>query len=875
MTTRWQYTIRFAALLALINGSRGATAQEHDPAESRRERAIKRSTPLGISPAGARLRRLSQKLGDPSKTTIPPPAGPAASIKPPIAGSPLAPPLAAALTPVEAKPSAPGEKEFNECLRIPARRRVKFTLKQGSELSDLVHWISGMTCKKFVLADSIRGQKVTIVSPTPVTAGEAYRAFVSALDVMGLTVVPAGRYLKIIQGNWAIQHSIPTYLRGTGRRLPNSDEVVTQIARVDHVNVNELLLVLNKMKSRSGDITAYKPTNVLIITDMSSNVRRLMRIIRELDAPTPSTAEKIWVVRLKSADADQVQKVLTQLFSDKGAQAQQPPIIRPATPGRPLTAENRPAEPVLASKIVADQASNSLIIVATATAFHRIFSLIKKLDVESDEVNQQIHVHYLENADSEEISNTLANLTGRGGGAAGGRGGARGGRPARAPRTAGSRQPGGQKATLFEGEMQISPDKATNSLVIVASPRDFLRLRKVIQKLDIPRRQVFIEAYIMEVELNKDRKLGFGYHGGGTTDTDPKNLIFGGVQHDGLGTLSVNPLSLMGLAVGARGALIEGTAELSGLGGDIPGFGVFFQALQASSNVNVLSSPHLLTTDNEQAEISVGLNLPFQGGFLGGGLGAAAGAAGAAGAANLGLLQGVSVQRQDVALKMKITPHVNESDIVRLELEQEVSDIIDPNYNTLGPATSKRTVKTTVVVRDQQTVVIGGLIKDKIAETVSKVPLLGDLPILGYLFKRTTRSVQKTNLLIVLTPYVIRDQSDLRRIFRKKLEDRREFIERFSSFKTDDPAHDIDYRHKHGLLSEMQLVSKRIEEEALLLKEAKKATTEAFAPVEIPEGMDMSKKGTEPSTSPEAQPTSPTLKREPPRLRPNLRVRPR
>jgi general secretion pathway protein D len=759
-------------------------------------------------------------------------------------GAPKRPttPLGAAGDKKKAGDAVPGEKEFNECVKIPRRRRIKVTLKPDSDLKDLVAWISSMTCKKFILSSNLRAQKVTLVSPVPVTAATAYRAFISALDVMGLTVVPTGRYLKVVQGNWAIQSNVPTYTYRQRRRLPRSDQIVTQIIQVKNVDVNQLLLVFNKMKSRSGDVTAYRPANSLIVTDGANRIRRMLRILKELDVPT--AGEKIWVVRLRNADSEEINKILQQVFAQK--RGAKPRIkVRSARPRRgvkyPRTAARRAEKKndnsadAQASKIVTDPATNSLIIIASASAFQKIASLIRKLDVEGEGVNQRIHVYYLENGDADEMAQTLAGLTS--GAAARGRtrGRVRRGRTAARrgrgrTRTRGSSGP----ATLFEGDVKVNADKATNSLVIVASTKDFLALRRVIRRLDIPRRQVFIEAVIMEVSLDKNNSLGFAYHGGKLFGQgDSQSIGFGAVQHQGWQSLVIDPLSLMGLAAGARGALVDGSAELLGVSADIPGFGVMFQAMQNDNNINVLSSPHILTTDNEQAEISVGQNLPFQGAFLGGSLGAAAGAAGGA----AGFLPQVSVQRQDVALKLKLTPHVNDSDMVRLELEQEVSDISSPNFNGLGPATSKRTAKTTVVVRDQQTVVIGGMMQERVTNNVSKVPLLGDIPILGYLFKYRTKSTLKTNLMIILTPYVIRDQSDLRRIFKKKLRERREFIERYTSFKPHDVGHDIDYRHKRGLLSEINRVGIQVEKESALLKQAQQKTSGEIEGVDMPRGM--------------------------------------
>jgi len=852
-TVRSTTVILTCALLALsvfpAQAQRGGDEpkKEREARRAAEERAA-RAKRARAAPVRPQVRRRSGRPAPvpvPARGSVPAPA-PAA---PPVQTAPAAPVAEATL---------PGEKEFNECVKIPRGRRIKVTLKQGSDLKDLVAWISSMTCKRFIVAETLRAQKVTLVSPAPVTAGEAYRAFLSALEVMGLTVVPAGNYLKVVQGNWAIQSPIPTFGEGKGR-VPASDEVVTQLVRVNNVDVNELLLVLNKMKSRSGDVTAYKPTNILIITDSGLNVRRMVSIIKELDVEVQG--EKIWVVRLKHADAEEVNKILSQIFAQRAGSIPQ------------VKGKGGGGDALSASKIVPDAASNSLIIVASPSAFAKIASLIKKLDVESEGADQKIHVYYLENADAEDLSNTLSGLTG---GQVRTRG--RGGRTPARPRGA----QGPSSTTLFEGDVKISPDKATNSLVIIATTKDFFSLRKVIKKLDIPRRQVFVEASIMEISLDKSRKLGFAYHGGGIAGSgDTESIIFGGVEHSEWNSLVFNPLSLMGLAVGARGATIEGSAQLLGLPADIPGFGVMFQALQNNNNVNVLSSPHILTTDNEEAEITVGQNIPFQGAFMGGGFGNLAGAAGASGQSSISsFLPAVSVQRQDVALKLKLTPHVNESDMVRLELEQEVSDIASQNFNGLGPSTSKRTAKTVVVVQDQQTVVIGGLMADRIQDGVSKVPLLGDIPILGYFFKFSNKTVQKTNLLIVLTPYVIRDQSDLRRIFKRKLEERREFIERYTTFEHQDVTGDIDYRHKRGLLSEINAIGAQAEAEAKLLEEAQRETEEPPEGVDMPKGMAPSSSGGASSTvSPVSPPPQEGIVRPPaegttrPPIRPRRSIR--
>ncbi len=685
--------------------------------------------------------------------------------------------------------TVPGEEEFNSCRKLPPGKRIKVSLKAEATIEELLRWLSRFTCKRFVVAQNLRHAKVTLVTPTAITATEAYRGFHAALEVMGLALVPAGRFLKIVPREWAMRGSIPVRRGSGGTR---NEQVVTRIVRLNHIDARQLTPVVAKLKSKKGgDVTVYPPGNSLVITDSAANIARMMKIIAVLDRPLGGA--KIWILRPRRAVAADAAKLIKQLFATKG----RPGSVPAARKG-------------LFKQVVVDPETNALIVVADRAGFRRVASLLRKLVVAlGGGGGQGVHVYFLKNAAAAAVSQTMSSVIG-------GAARQRGRKPS--AKTAGS---------PFEGQVQITADKANNALVVVASTRDFLALRKALQRLDIPRRQVFIEVSILEVSLDTQRKLGVAYHGGGTAGSgDSQAIIFGGAQHQQLGSLLLDPLAMMGLAAGARGAQIDGSAELLGLPADIPSFGVMFQALKTASGVNVLSSPHILTTDNEEAEITVGQNVPFQGAVLGGGFGAAASQAGGLGA----LASAVSVQRQDVALKLKLTPQVNDGDMVRIELDQEVSDIVSPNYNNLGPATSKRTAKTTVVVRNQQTVVIGGLISSRVQMSESKVPLLGDIPLLGRLFSHSSKTLMRTNLLIVLTPYVIVDQSDLRRIYRRKLRERREFLERYTAFSSRRPTHEIDYRHKRGLLAEINSVGAKVEREAKMLEDARERMSSGEGP---------------------------------------------
>jgi general secretion pathway protein D len=324
---------------------------------------------------------------------------------------------------------------------------------------------------------------------------------------------------------------------------------------------------------------------------------------------------------------------------------------------------------------------------------------------------------------------------------------------------------------------------------------------------------------ILEVTIDKERDLGASWHAAVPKNlfgSDSASLIVGGLNP----SATLFPASSLGetMLAGVLGPVIP-AAEAQSLGTsstttvDIPSFGVLIKALQTNSDVDVLSNPHLLIMNNEEGEISVGQRIPFPVSTLG--LGGGAGAAGAA--AGLGALGGIGqlfpqVQREKVALEMKLTPHVNEHDLIRLEVDEKISEVA-PGASNLGPSTSERSAKTIVVAKDEQTILIGGLMSDKVINSVTKIPILGDIPVLGFFFRNTTKHVVKTNLIIALTPYVVSDQSDLRRVLEKKIKERREFVERYGG----EDRHNLDgvedYRRKRGMLEEINRAAREIQVE--------------------------------------------------------------
>ncbi|TMA17782.1 MAG: type II secretion system protein GspD, partial [Deltaproteobacteria bacterium] len=413
-------------------------------------------------------------------------------------------------------------------------------------------------------------------------------------------------------------------------------------------------------------------------------------------------------------------------------------------------------------KILADERTNKLIVIASEKSFAAVGDLLRQLDVPTGD--SAVHVYTLENAKAEDLAATLQSLS-------------------------------GSKKTPAAGEVKITADKNTNSLVVIAGQADWRNLVKLIERLDIARRQVFVEAVIMEVNLEDDTDFGASLHGGALRSSDVGVL---GSELGGLSSLGgVSSLSsLSGFLAGIQGPPIT----VSGV--SIPSFGIVLQALQSSSDVNVISTPHVVITDNTEGEITVGQNVPFQAAYS-----PTTATSTSTVVSSLSSLY-APIQRQNVELKLHLKPQINQGDYVRLEVDEQTEEIASVD-KTLGPTTSKRSAKTTVVARDQETIVIGGLIQERTTRSVSKVPILGSLPILGWLFRNESTKKQKTNLLLFLTPYIIRDQSDVRRIFERKMAEREEFVRRFYR---DDSGQGrfIDYDHKPGPLSR---VRRGVEEE--------------------------------------------------------------
>lgn len=687
--------------------------------------------------------------------------------------------------------------------------RVTFNL-EDADLPELVRLMSQITGRSFILPSKSRSIKATVYAPTKVTAAEAYQAFLSILELNGMAIVPSGRYLKIVESGRVEGRAVPLF--SGDEQVPEGDRYVTRLQQVKNISAEDAAKLLERFKSGDGGITAYAPTNILVITDTGTNLKRMLRILDQVDIGR--TGEQMWVEPIHHANASDLEKRLTDIFEVQSGGAGKPPAAN--KPAAPAKAPGTPGSSTVGggemrlTKVIADERTNSLVIVATETAYLRVLEVLKHLDV-SMEGEGHMHVHHLQHSDAEEVANTLSNLIGKGG--AGGGGQKQGG---------GQGTPSGD--SVFEGKVAITAHKASNALVVTSSSHDYAALKSVIKLIDTERRQVFIEAVIMEIGVKRTTTLGLGYHGG--VPDAPTN--------DALAVLGFNSKqSVLGLAGYAQGALagdlLTGLAvgvfgpslpNATAFGLSLPAFGVALQAFAADGDANVLSTPHLIASDNVEAEIKVGENVPLQtsapGGGLGalaglgalGGLGGAQGAAGLAGGLGRGLggLGGFgSVPRQDVGTTVTITPHLNDSGEIRLTIAEEISAAGAPDQSgNLGVRSISRTnAKTEVVVRDQQTVVIGGLMRDEISTSRTKIPILGDIPLLGALFRTDEKKKVKKNLLLFLTPYILRSPADLRAIYERKMRERQEFIDRYFVFSDSEYDVPVDYSRTRGLLGEI------------------------------------------------------------------------
>jgi len=567
------------------------------------------------------------------------------------------------------------------------------------DISTMVKFISDLTGKNFILDERVKG-KISVYSPSKLSIEEAYNVFTSVLELKGFTVVQSGRVGKIVPSSSAKQSGFR--LLKEGAQAPVNDNYVAQVTKLEYITAQEALAFLQPMVSKDGHISAFGPGNLLLMVDSSINIRKLHGLLQSID--TERTREGLEIIYLKNASAESVATTIRQWLTGSDAK----------TPGQPAIAGAGST-----TSVQADQRLNALLIFGNETTKKAIRDLVLKLDVTPPEASSKVNVYYLENTDATEMAKVLEGVV----------------KGISAPATG---QPGAaapQTSPFESGKVTITPDKASNSLVIMASPNDYTNLVQVIKKLDRRSKQVFVQVLIAEVSLDKSNEFGLqtGLIGGGSPNS---NLTVAGM-YDPLGTLGTIGTALGGLTatLGMPSSLVASPLNITAV----------LKALDKKGLLNILSTPNILTSDNKEAEINVGENVPFQGSTTS--------------AAGIGVTQ--SIERKDIGINLKIKPQISEGDYIRMDINQEISAVKDSRGQAVDLVTTKRSAKTSVVVKDKETVVIGGLIQDTEEETVSKVPLLGDIPLLGWLFKTKSKVRKKTNLMILLTPHIVRDAADL------------------------------------------------------------------------------------------------------------------
>ena len=594
------------------------------------------------------------------------------------------------------------------------------------DINVFIKFMSELTGTNFVVDQRVKG-KVTIISPSKISLNEAYKVFESVLEVHGYTTVKAGEVVKVIPSPDARSKSIETKLREEAEAP--EDKIVTQLIPLRYADPVEIKRLFTPMVSKSSVILAYGPTNTLIITDVYSNIRRLLKILKEIDIT--GIGQQISVIPIEYAEASKLVNLLTTVFKPtrkKGKAATQKTIT-----------------------MVADERTNTIVMLASEVDSLRVKRLIAMIDKETPRGKGSIHVYYCKHATAEELAKVLQDLPTQQAGA-----------------------PKGKQPSVVAGKVRISADKATNSLIIMADKEDYNVLEDVILKLDIPRSMVYIESLIMEVDMATSLNIGIDWAAFGEGSIGGRETVIGGGFRNGF----VTPEELLqgGLTVG----LLTEPVEIAGV--TVSNISAIINAVKTDDDFRILSTPQILTTDNEEARISVGENRPYQtrsttdqsGGTF------------------------ESFEYRDVGKTLKITPHVTEDRLVRMQINLEVTEIDQAQTLTTSstlPVTLKRTVDTTVIVKDQQTVVIGGLIDDSTTQNENKVPVLGDIPLLGWMFKKSSTETDKTNLYVFLTPRVIKNPGEALGIFQQK----REQIETIREG-------EIKYYEKHSGESEESII---------------------------------------------------------------------
>lgn len=573
---------------------------------------------------------------------------------------------------------------------------------KDADINAVINTVSKVTGKNFIVDPRVKG-RVNIISSRPMDKGEIYQVFLSILDVHGFSAVPSGNIIKILPNASAKQGALPV---ATDENPGTGDELVTRVIELANVSAAQLVPILRPLVPQQGHLAAYARSNILIISDSAANIKRLVKIIDKIDTPSSDDVE---IVTLQHASATDVVRILSSLEKDnKASQGDDAPVL------------------------IADERTNSVLIGGGHSGRLRLRTIISHLDTPLESVGNTrvVYLHYAQAKDLVSLLTGVSESVSK-----------QDGKPAK---------PGNR-----DDSVSIQADESTNSLVITAPPSMFRTLEAVIKQLDVRRAQVEVETIIAEVSEDTAAELGIQWAvDGSVSGKGPVGLTnFGSAAGSGLvavgsGAVAGNfaPLNQDGLTLGFG---IFNSAKMN--------FAALVRALKGDGTTNILSTPTLVTMDNEEAQIVVGQTVPFVTGSF-------TSASGSATPTN----PFQTIKRENVGITLKIKPQINEGDAVKLNIEQSVDSL---GANVTGAAdlvTNTRSIKTAVIVNDGQTMVLGGLIDDNVAETTQKVPLLGDIPLLGWLFKYKSTTNKKSNLMVFMRPTIIRDRTMATEVTRSK-----------------------------------------------------------------------------------------------------------
>jgi general secretion pathway protein D len=571
--------------------------------------------------------------------------------------------------------------------------------------------VGKMTNRNFIIDPRVRGT-INIVSARPVPTSAVYGIFLSALRLQGFTAVESGGVTKILPEADAKLHGGTVAARGAA----SGDLLQTRVYSLKYTSAAQLMPVLRPIISPNNTIAAFVGNNSLVITDYGDNLRRIERIIDAIDRPGGG-GEPV-VIPLRYAAAADVLQTLNRVLPDS--------VVGTAGQAGAI-------DPSARLYVAQDPRTNSIVVRSENPArVEQVRSLVRQLDVQTGTA-ANVHVVYLKNAEATRVAQTLRGILS--GEAA----------PVATSAPAGGAQGGGAQPAIAQGGGMVQADAASNALLISAPDAVFAHIKAIIEKLDVRRAQVYVEALI--VEMTADKAAEFGVQWQSVPDlTLPQSQGLGGTNFSGTGTganIVDASINLGTLGTGINVGVVRGQVTIPGVG-TVTNLAMLARALETTTNANILSTPNLLTLDNEEAKIVIGQNLPFITGQY-----AQTGSATTA-------TPFQTIERRDVGLTLRVKPQVSEGGTVRLQIYQEASAVRDTT-NPAGPVTDKRSIESTVLIDDGQIVALGGLVQDDVRSGVEKVPILGDIPLLGLLFRYETRKQTKTNLMVFLRPVVLRD----------------------------------------------------------------------------------------------------------------------